>query len=219
MLKETRARGNEGYWYAYQRQGRRRIKQYAGRTPDLTISRLEELAHTPDFLTNKTHSIDRLSQQSRQEHIADDPSEYGSFSTLHEVIAGKPLLTSRLRPPPLQTALIRRERLLALLDASLECRLTWLSAPAGYGKTTLLAQWLAARRLPVAWLSLEREQNDPRLFLAYLIGALQCVHPTLGASILASVQVEGQVALSEGIVLLLNELAALPARIILWCLD
>ena len=215
LLKETRARGNEGYWYAYHRQGKRRIKQYAGRTPDLTIARLEELAHTPDFLTNKAHSIDRFSQQSRQEHIVEDASEHGSSPAQHGTVVGRLLLASRLRPPPLQTALIRRERLLALLEVGLEQRLTLLSAPAGYGKTTLLAQWLAAHRLPVAWLSLESEQNDPQLFLAYLIGALQCVHPALGAGILAGIQVERQVALSEGIVLLLNELAALPARIIL----
>src|SRR5581483_9044398 len=52
------------YWYAYRRQGERRIKQYAGRTPTLTIARLEELAHTLD----KYPSIDRLPQQDRQEH-------------------------------------------------------------------------------------------------------------------------------------------------------
>ena len=130
LLREARARGSEGYWYAYRRQGKRRIKQYAGRTPDLTIARLEELAHTPDFLMNETHSIEQLPRG--QEH------------SVHAVLPPGPLLASRLRPPPLPAAFIRRERLLALLEAGLEYRLTLLSAPAGSGKTTLLAQWLAA---------------------------------------------------------------------------
>ncbi|HLG60452.1 MAG TPA: LuxR C-terminal-related transcriptional regulator [Ktedonosporobacter sp.] len=245
LLKETRARGNEGYWYAYRRQGERRIKQYAGRTLTLTIARLEELAHTPD----KYPSIDRLPQQDRQEYSEHEvPHQMQRTSavvleiprqsvqerawqqtsqpvqplcvtddaapTSQLAISRGPLLASRLRPPPLQAALIPRERLHTLLDASLAYRLTLLSAPAGCGKTTLLAQWLACRRLPVAWLTLEREQNEPQRFLAYLIGALQRVHPDLSASILTGVQ-EGQVALSEGIVLLLNELAASPTQIIL----
>ncbi|MDQ2904797.1 MAG: LuxR C-terminal-related transcriptional regulator [Chloroflexota bacterium] len=214
LLKEARARGNDGYWYAYHRQDKRRIKHYAGRTPDLTIAHLEELAYTPDILTNKTHSIDRLPQQAGQErmlqpmHVVDDTSP-----TLHLTAPQGPLLASRLYPPPPQAALIPRERLLALLDAGLERKLTLLSAPAGSGKTTLLTQWLAARKRRVAWLSLDSEQNGPQRFLAYLIGALRRVHPDLGRDILASIQVEGQTALSEGMVLLLNELAALPSHI------
>ena len=211
LLKEARARGHEGYWYAYHRQGKRRIKQYAGRTPDLTFARLEELAHAPDLQANKTYSIDRLPQQARQEHIVVEASQ--QTPALHATVLQGPLLASRLCPPPLQTALIPRERLLALLDAGLERKLTLLSAPAGSGKTTLLTQWLAGRKLSVAWLSLESEQNDPQRFLTYLIGALQRVHPHLGRDILASVQGEGQTALTEGMVLLLNELAELTTQI------
>src|SRR5581483_7038039 len=67
LLKEMRARGHEGYWYAYRHQGRRKIKQYAGRTPDLTITRLEELVNTPDGRANGARSIDRLLREIRQE--------------------------------------------------------------------------------------------------------------------------------------------------------
>jgi len=262
LLKERRACG-ESYWYAYRRQGKRRIKQYAGRTLDLTIARLEELAHAPDVQANKTHSTDQFLTPAQQEHSAAEASQQTSqacagqelsqqiqqtsavfrataqqllqelvcqqpsqlLQPMHVVydispvlpvaILQEPLLTSRLCPPPLQAALIPRKRLLALLDASLERRLTLLSAPAGYGKTTLLTQWLDARKLPVAWLSLASELNAPQRFLAYLIAALRRVHPDLGANILASVREGRHVTLSDGIVLLLNELATLPAQVIL----
>jgi LuxR family maltose regulon positive regulatory protein len=63
--------------------------------------------------------------------------------------------------------------------------LTLVSAPAGFGKTTLLAQWVTESRTPVAWLSLEPEDNEPTRFLTYLIAALQTLDPHLGASALA----------------------------------
>lgn len=247
LLKETRARGNEGYWYAYCRQGKRRIKQYAGRTLDLTIARLEKLALTPGLQGNEAHSSGQHSQQDGQGCIRHEiicqrtqrrPATAGNISrplpqerffqqipqllqagqivhdtspVLHTTMYQEPLLASRLCPPPLQAALIPRERLLALLDSGLEYRLTLLSAPAGSGKTTLVSQWLTRQKRQVAWLSLESEQNDPQRFLAYLIGALQRVHPDL----CRSVQVGEQATLDAGIIRLLNELAALPTQIIL----
>src|SRR5437660_1641034 len=249
LLKEIRARGKEGYWYAYRRQGKRRIKQYAGRTPALTIAHLEELAHTL-ALPAKIPSADQRPQQAQQGGSRHEipqqtqrnptvtleipqplPQErtfqqisqalqpvYALYNTppaLHKAPSQRPLLASRLCPPPLQAALIPRERLQALLDAGLAYKLTLLSAPAGSGKTTLLVQWLAGRKRQVAWLSLASEQNDPRRFLAYLIAALQRVHPNLGKNILDSVRGEEQEALNEGIVFLLNELATLPAQVIL----
>ena len=242
LLKETRARGNEGYWYAYRRQGQRRIKQYAGRTLDVTIARLEELAQSLAPQTSETAPVDenfqpmraRLedSQSAWREHTVDEASQplrrgyaarqmqlervvYEASPERHTTALQRPLLASSLCPPPLQADLIPRARLLALLDAGLERRLTLLLAPAGSGKTTLLTQWLAGRKQEVAWLSLDNEQNDPQRFLAYLIGALQRVHPDIGRSILTSCQIEVQTALSESFVLLLNELAALPTEITL----
>lgn len=240
LLKETRARSNEGYWYAYRRQGQGRIKRYAGRTSNVTIARLEELAcglvpqtsaaAPVDENTQPTRATLEASQSARLEHTVDEASQplrrgyaacqmqpervvYEASLERHTTTLQRPLLTSRLYPPPLQAALIPRTRLLAMLDAGLERRLTLLSAPAGSGKTTLLTQWLAGREQQVAWLSLDSEQNDPQRFLAYLIGALQRVHPDLGRDILTNVHVGGQTALSEGMVILLNELAALPAQV------
>lgn len=91
------------------------------------------------------------------------------------------LLATKLYVPPLRGALVARPRLLARLDEALprdgvwQRRLTLISAPAGYGKTTLAAAWIAAGELPVAWLTLDAADNDRESFLAYLFAALERV--------------------------------------------
>lgn len=125
------------------------------------------------------------------------------------------LLASKLCPPRLHASLIARERLLVLLDAGLERKLTLLVAPAGFGKTTLLAQWVLQRQHAAAWLSLDSEDNDPHRFLAYLMGALQRVHPGLGQGLLTSVSVLSQRSLITAMVALLNELSSLSGKMLL----
>jgi len=80
--------------------------------------------------------------------------------------------------------LVSRSYLVERLQQGMEHALTLISAPAGFGKTTLLAQWLAESITPVAWLSLEPEDNDPTRFLTYLIAALQTVDARLGTTAL-----------------------------------
>ena len=86
-----------------------------------------------------------------------------------------PLLASKTLPPELPAALILRPRLLETLDAGSEGGLTLLCAPAGFGKTVLLRSWASAARpaAPVAWLSLEPDDNDPARFWAYVQAALE----------------------------------------------
>ena len=95
------------------------------------------------------------------------------------------LVQTKLHPPALRSDLILRERLLARLREGLRShRLILLSAPAGYGKTTLLTNLVASfPDLPLAWLSLDEGENDPALFLAYLVAALQRLDPRCGATV------------------------------------
>ena len=85
-----------------------------------------------------------------------------------------PILTTKLHIPSLRRNLVPRQRLLDRLDRGLRRKLTLVSAPAGFGKTTVLAEWiqsLQARRSPpitVAWISLDEGDNDPARFSAYL---------------------------------------------------
>ncbi|HKI58691.1 MAG TPA: LuxR C-terminal-related transcriptional regulator [Trueperaceae bacterium] len=89
------------------------------------------------------------------------------------------ILTTKLRPPPGRAELPARPRLLARLDRGAEGRLTLVSAPAGYGKTTALAAWARHTELDAAWLALDANDNAPRRFLRHLVAALQRHDETL----------------------------------------
>lgn len=93
----------------------------------------------------------------------------------------KSLLITKLRPPPNRSQYLARVQLLENLDAASKLKLTLLSAPAGYGKTTLLTTWLARAQPTVAWLSLDEADNTIRRFLRHLTTALQQVDDTLSA--------------------------------------
>jgi len=95
-----------------------------------------------------------------------------------------PLLPTKLHVPRLRTSLVPRSHLTERIRQGAERALTLVSAPTGFGKTTLLAQWLAESSLPTAWLSLEPEDNDPTRFLSYLIAALQTLDAQVGISAL-----------------------------------
>jgi LuxR family maltose regulon positive regulatory protein len=89
--------------------------------------------------------------------------------------AGLPLLASKLAPPRTPRWLVARGRLLELLDAGVQSRLTLLTGPAGSGKTVLLSSWATTAELPgpVAWLSLDAADNDPARFWSYLLAAFR----------------------------------------------
>jgi LuxR family maltose regulon positive regulatory protein len=181
LLKEARPRGRDGYWYAYRRQGKRTAKKYAGRTADLTAARLEHMARVLRCSPEQRNQI--LSNGGARG--AGDGREWlaTAMAGQHQnSISSSPqtpsLLVSKFHMPPLQPSLVPRERLLALLDRALEHRLTLVSAPAGFGKTTLVRQWVAERSQqqhfpPVAWVSLDGGDNDPVRFWRYLITACQ----------------------------------------------
>ncbi len=90
------------------------------------------------------------------------------------------LIKSKLRIPVLPREQVLRRRLLSTLDQEIiRRRLVLVSAPAGYGKTTLLAGWAQCSELPVAWLSIGEEDNELERFLRYLLGAWEVVSPAV----------------------------------------
>jgi LuxR family maltose regulon positive regulatory protein len=104
-----------------------------------------------------------------------------------------PLLTTKLYIPPVQPELVPRSRLIERLNEGLHHKLTLISAPAGFGKTTLLSEWVHGRGgvtppLPVAWVSLDEGDNDPAHFLAYFIAALQKIEENIGQGTLSTLQ-------------------------------
>jgi LuxR family maltose regulon positive regulatory protein len=86
-----------------------------------------------------------------------------------------PILATKLYIPPSRSGIVPRPRLIERLDEGLAKggRLTLVSAPAGFGKTTLVSEWTASCGKPVAWLSLDEGDSDPVRFISYLIATLQ----------------------------------------------
>ncbi len=104
---------------------------------------------------------------------------------------GNQLLITKFYTPIASGPLISRPRLTALLEGSLHCPFTLVSAPAGFGKTTLLAAWkqsLPVGKPLVAWVSLDEEDNEPRLFWTYVLTALQLQRPEAFAPLVRQLQ-------------------------------
>ena len=128
-----------------------------------------------------------------------------------------PILATKLYIPPPRPKAVRRPHLIERLNAGLHRKLTLISAPAGFGKTTLVSEWIDHLRVGgakenqivnrVAWLSLDEGDNDPKRFLIYLIAALQTIAPQIGAGVLRLLQ-SPQLPPSEVMLTaLLNEIA------------
>ena len=134
------------------------------------------------------------------------------------------LLSTKLYIPPARPELVTRPRLIERLHESLPAGrtagVTLISAPAGFGKTTLLSEWVAAlsrERVRAAWLSLDEGDNDPARFLTYLIAALQTIEADLGTEALHVLRAtQPQPPPIETILTdLLNEIITLPDRFLL----
>src|ERR1700686_2547167 len=98
------------------------------------------------------------------------------------------ILATKLYLPRLRPNVVFRPRLLERLSAGLHRKLTLISAPAGFGKTTLVSAWVEGIERPTAWLSLEEGENDPAQFLAYLVAALQTIAANMGEGVLHALQ-------------------------------
>jgi LuxR family maltose regulon positive regulatory protein len=212
--REGRARGGE-YWRAYRTVAGRQRRAYLGRSADLTPARLREAAAQ---LAGETSSA-------RSPTPAPTPTPPDPAGLL---------LATKLYLPRPRGAQVARPRLLARLDVGLAGPLTLIAAPAGFGKTTLLADWLSKLSIKneelrkgtsgnavlnsqfsilhsVAWLSLDENDNDPIVFLRYLIATLQRAIPApVGLMALALLQSNEPPALTTLITTLINDLAAAP---------
>jgi ATP/maltotriose-dependent transcriptional regulator MalT len=130
------------------------------------------------------------------------------------------LLRTKLSIPPVRAELVPRPRLLARLNEGLAGKLTLISAPAGFGKTTLLACWAKGCRLPVTWLSLDESDNEPVRFITYLIASLEKVaggqEIKEGPEVRSSYQGSGSGSFHENLLAnVINQLAVKPVRFIL----
>ncbi len=117
--------------------------------------------------------------------------------------------------PALSSHYLQRERLLNELTAQRDCPLILISGPAGYGKTTLLSAWLAEIEWPAAWVSLDQEENDLRLFVRYVVAAIQEHFPRAmkkTAALLRSIVLPDATVLSR---MLINDLDHIDSPFVL----
>lgn len=129
-----------------------------------------------------------------------------------------PLLATKLFVPPPCPDLVARPRLEERLNAGLRRKLTLLAAPAGFGKTTVLSAWRAGpvgRDVPLAWVSLDADDNDPVRFWSYVGTALDAVHPGVGEPALALLHAPHPPPSEAVVAVLLNGLTSLPRDVAL----
>jgi LuxR family maltose regulon positive regulatory protein len=129
----------------------------------------------------------------------------------------RPLLETKLHTPTPRKDRISRPRLLERLNRGLDAKLTLVSAPAGFGKTSLLADWLVRgtdRPMRVAWLALDHADNHAASFWSYVIAALQKTAPGVGAQSLDLLEV-ADASIDVILGLLINDLSALPDQLVL----
>ncbi len=115
------------------------------------------------------------------------------------------ILTTKLYIPPARSQVVSRPRLIDRLTEGLARKLIVVSSPAGYGKTTLLGEWVGHNEFPVAWVSLDESDNDPTRFLTYLVAALQTID--LGAGALSDLQSPQPLPAESIVTSLINEVA------------
>lgn len=150
----------------YARAGQRTaaLRQYE----ELTRLLKEELGQVPEQETQRLYEQIRGREDAKQ------------VKKSFESLSAFPLLKTKLYIPAAPASRVMRSELINRLTEVEKKALTIISAPAGFGKTTLLAEWIAQTTLPVAWLSLDIGDNDPNRFMAYLIKALESIQEGVG---------------------------------------
>ncbi len=127
----------------------------------------------------------------------------------------EPLLLTKLYVPLPRPKIVSRPRLIERLNEGMHCKLILISAPAGFGKTTLVSEWLAGCQRPVAWLSLDEGDNDPTRFLIYLVSALRTIMANIGEGVLGVLQSTQPPPIESVLIALLNEITTIQDNFVL----
>jgi LuxR family maltose regulon positive regulatory protein len=120
-----------------------------------------------------------------------------------------PILATKLYIPHPRPNVVSRPRLLERLNEGLHHKLTLVSAPAGFGKTTLVSEWIEGIERPIAWLSLDEGDSDPARFLTYIVAALQTIEPAIGEGVLRALQSSQPSPPEATLTALLNDLTTI----------
>jgi len=224
--KEHRSRGGE-YWIAYRKQGGKLHKTYLGKAEDVTIERLEDVAaalapyedeaaaRSPSDTTTGVTGLAGADAAATEGHttVDDQLRERRRHST-----SADPLLLTKFAVPSTRVSLVPRPRLSERLEEGLGRSLVLVSAPAGFGKSTLLSMGVAASSgsgRSVAWLSLDSGDNDPARFWRYFITAMDQLQRGSGEPALSLLGSPQAPPIEAILTTLLNELVDLPTESVL----
>jgi LuxR family maltose regulon positive regulatory protein len=130
-------------------------------------------------------------------------------------IPAHPLLQTKLFVPTTRRERVLRPALIARLNEGLIGKLTMISAPAGFGKTTLVADWLQQLERPSAWISLDEGDNDPVRLCGYVLAALQRIEPEIGRATQAMLQAPQPPSQDLLLTCLVNDVAGMEHRFVL----
>src|SRR4030065_646323 len=125
------------------------------------------------------------------------------------------ILATKLYTPPPRPKVVLRPHLIERLNEGMHRKLTLISAPAGFGKTTLVSEWIAGCGRTVTWLSLDEGDNDPTRFLTYLVAALQTIAANIGKGVLVILQSPQPPPIESILIALLNEITTVPDNFVL----
>ncbi len=224
------------YWYAYRKYQGKLRKAYLGKTEELVQERLDTIA--AQLSAQITQNIrpespvpavpieaelvaaTSASTSSHKEHASTTIAQ----SDMPRRITGalytnglqqNPLLTTKFYLPPPRVHLVARQRLMERLTHGLYSKLTLISAPAGFGKTTLLSSWQAITQIPHAWLALDTGDNDPIRFWTYVVATLQSICPTVKDKVMPLLQTIPLPPIEAILTILINECARVPHDVVL----
>ncbi len=200
--KEARGRGDV-YWIAYRKVSGKLTHKYLGRSVDVTLARLEEVAAT-------------LAVRATQVDLPSPMTDHQKHPVQSQFI--DQLLSTKFFVPVSSHALVSRPRLSTLLDEGLRRSLTLISAPAGFGKTTLLSAWvqtLPQETTRVAWVSLDEQDNDPVRFWMYVFTALDRSQPGMFSEFVTYMRTQHSPHLPSALMAFINRLEEQPAPFLL----
>ena len=170
--RKERAGNQRGgwYWKAYRTQHGKHYSLYLGKAEALTLERLNAVAQALAHTSNRDAGAEASDE--RQAPPTEEVERH-VMTTIH----GDPPLATKLHVPQPPVQLVPRPHLVERLQQAMDRPLTLIAAPAGFGKTTLISSWLEHASLPVAWISLEQDDDDLTRFWSYVFTALDA-HPS-----------------------------------------
>jgi LuxR family maltose regulon positive regulatory protein len=201
-----RTRGSS--WKAYRTHRGKLYRIHLGHSQALTLERLQAAArafageHVPGDLAEVS---------STQSAASRFPSSRMALTVEHPMV----LIQTKLYRPRNRSDLLSRARLLERLNAGLSGNVMLVSAPAGFGKTTLLAQWVQTIDRPTAWLSLDEHDNELHVFIQLLTAALQSAFPDAFHGIASLLEAQRFPSVNDVVTLFINDLADVPDDLIL----